>query len=114
MIFFHPPTTMIPPNCKFFTPLGDSFSKNGFHYEQILRDGNWAIFKQRLRPGVGELAYEVIRIKVAPEWIVGGKVIPAHEVGPSNEEFGKFGWSYPTLERAKVKFYEMVEKRGKK
>lgn len=89
-------------------PMPLTFAKNTFHYEQVLRDGQIAIYKQRLRPGVGCLAFEVIRIKQVPEATMFGKVIEAHEAGPSNEDFGTFGWSYPTLERAKAKFHALV------
>lgn len=91
-------------------PLGTSFGKNGYHYEQVVREGNVAIFRQRLRPGEGELAFEVIVIKVVPESTMFGKVIPAREVGPSNEDFGKLGWTYPELSRAKAKMAEVLAK----
>lgn len=94
-----------------FRPLGTTFVKNTYHYELIIRDGNWAIFKQRLRPGVGELAYEVIRIRVAPACVIQGRLIEAREVGPSNEAFGRDGFTYPTLTQAKAKLHEMVSKR---
>lgn len=89
-------------------PMPPTFSKNGFHYEQLLRDGQFAIYKQRLRPGAGCLAFEVIKIRQKEESMMFGKTVEAHEVGPSNEDFGQFGWSYPTLERAKAKFHELV------
>ena len=91
------------------TPLPLSFAKNGFHYEQILRRGNLAIYKQRLRPGVGCLAFEVIRIKQIPDTVMFKRQVPAHEAGPSNEDFGSHGWSYPTLERAKEKMRVLEE-----
>lgn len=94
-----------------FRPLGTTFVKNTYFYEQVIRDGNWAIFKQRLRPGVGELAYEVIRIRVKPAVTIMGKLVEAHEAGPSNEAFGRDGFTYPTLAQAKAKLHEMVIKR---
>ena len=89
-------------------PLGDTYSKNTFHYELVVRDGDIAIFKQRLRPGVGCLAYEVIRVQKRAEYTIKGNVIPAHEAAPGNEEFGSEGWSYPDLERAKKKYHELL------
>lgn len=90
-------------------PLPNTYSKNGFHYELVVRDGPYAIFKQRLRPGAGCLAYEVIKIKCLKEAVMFGRTIEAHEVGPSNEDFGKSGWTYPTLARAKEKFRQLIE-----
>ncbi len=89
-------------------PLPETFNKNTFTYELVLRSGLIAIYKQRLRPGVGCLAYEVIRIKEVPEMTMFGKVVEAHEAGPSNEDFGAHGWSYDCLERAKAKFHKLV------
>lgn len=99
------------PSSLPFRPLGTTFVKNTFHYELVIRDGNWAIFKQRFRPGVGELAYEVIRIRVKPAVTIMGKLVEAHEAGPPNEAFGRDGFSYPSLAKAKAKLHEMVSKR---
>jgi len=91
-------------------PLGTTFTKNGFHYELVMREGNVALFKQRLRPGAGCLAYEVIRIRVAEATTIMGKDVPRREVGPSNSEWGTHGWTYPAddLPRAKAKFAALV------
>jgi len=97
--------TPVPESIR---PLGNSYGRNGYHYELVLRDGDIAIFKQRLRPGVGCLAYEVIRIKVAPECTIKCKVYPAREVEPGNEDFGVDGWTFPTLDRAKAKMRDLV------
>lgn len=92
-------------------PLAASFIKNGFTYEQVVRKGRYAIYKQRLRPGVGCLAYEVITIKVAKPMVAFGKAYPEREVSPANEDFGFTCWTYPTLDQAQVRFNELV--RGK-
>jgi hypothetical protein len=94
-------------------PLPDSFAKNGFTYEKIMREGNLAIYQQRLRPGAGCLAFEVFRVRESKggTYTVGGKTLTAMpaETGPSNEDFGKTAWSYPALERAKAKFRALLE-----
>ena len=101
-------------------PLSDTFRKNGFNYVRIMREGNIALYAQRLKDGPIEkdakcLAYEVFKVKQNPDYIMAGTLIPAHESAPGNEEFGRLGWSFNTLERAKAKFNEMVarEKAGK-
>ena len=96
-------------------PMPLTFVKNTFAYEQVLRNGQIAIYKQRLnatadKPVRGCLAFEVIRIKQVPEGEMFGRPIEAHETGPSNSSWGREGWTYPTLERAKEKFKELVEK----
>jgi ASC-1-like (ASCH) protein len=95
-------------------PLGDSYSKNTFYYELVVRSGDIAIFKQRLRPGEGCLAYEVIKVQKHETYVIKDKkkgienVILAHEGAPGNEQWGTFGWTYPTLERAKEKYHALL------
>lgn len=94
-------------------PLPLTFTKNTFAYEQVLRDGQIAIYKQRLnatadKPVRGCLAYEVIKIQQVPAGEMFGRPVEAHEIGPSNESWGTQGWTYPTLDRAKAKFHALV------
>jgi hypothetical protein len=91
-----------------YRPFPATFRKNGFHYELMKREGDIAMVKQRLEPGRGLLAYEILRIRRAEAREMHGKAIEAAEYGPCNEDFGKHGWSYPTIERAEAKFSEMV------
>jgi len=71
--------------------------------------GNLAIYKQRLEEGRGCLAYEVIYIRQREETKLFNNVMPATEYGPSNENFGHFGWSFPDLERAEKKLDELIK-----
>jgi hypothetical protein len=87
-----------------------NYSKNKFYYELVVRQGNFGIFRQRLEPGKGCLAYEVIHIRFREETILFDKVWPATEYAPSNEEWGSHGWTLPTLEAAQNKLKELVEK----
>jgi hypothetical protein len=85
-----------------------NFTKNTFFYEQVKRIGNLAIYKQRLEEGRGCLAYEVIYIRRRKETLLFDNIMPATEYGPSNEEFGRFGFSFPTLETAEKRFLELI------
>ena len=94
-------------------PMPLTFVKNTFAYEQVLRNGQIAIYKQRLnatadKPVRGCLAYEVIRIQQIPDGEMFGRPIEAHETGPSNSSWGTDGWTYPTLERAKAKYHALI------
>jgi hypothetical protein len=94
-------------------PMPLTFVKNTFAYEQALRSGQIAIYKQRLnatadKPVRGCLAYEVIKIQQIPAGEMFGRPIEAHETGPSNESWGTLGWTYPDLEHAKAKFHALV------
>ncbi len=90
-------------------PLGTTYRKNSFHYEIVRREGLIAIAMQRLSPGRGCLAYEVIKIRECPEANFAGTIVPAHESAPGNEEWGNRGWTFPTLERATAKFEALIK-----
>lgn len=89
-------------------PIGTTYRKNGFHYDIIRREGLIAIAQQRLAPGRGCLAFEVIKIRECPEANFAGTIVPAHESAPGNEEWGNRGWTFPTIERATAKFEALV------
>lgn len=55
------------------------------------------------------MAYEVFRIRQNKARDIKGSLIPAHEAVPSDSEWGKTGWTLPTLDRANEKFTEVVE-----
>jgi len=53
-------------------------------------------------------AYEVFLKKVRPDRMVYGKVVPTRECFPHDEAFGKWAWSYWTLDMA-LKRFELLE-----
>jgi hypothetical protein len=77
--------------------------RHGFTFEQILRRGNLAICKQRLRPSVGCLAFEVVRIRQRPASHAFSREFPAYEQYPNDEDWGTYGWTLPTIEAAQAK-----------
>ena len=46
------------------------------------------------------MAYEVVIIRHAPACVIHGNPMPAREVYPGNEAWGKLGWTCKTLEEA--------------
>lgn len=78
------------------------FRKNSWSYRQLKRTGNVALYEQG-----GGCAYEVIRIKQNPERTIKGNVIPPHEAGPGDSEWGRNGWTLATIQRAEEKFAEI-------
>ncbi len=80
------------------TTIPTRFSRAGFDYEQVKRNGLNAIFAQKCKGTV--IAYEVVQIKVAPPERMFGKDYPEREVYPGNEEWGSIAWSCSMLERA--------------
>jgi hypothetical protein len=79
----------------------------GFCFEQVTRRGDLAIYKQRLHPGVGCLAFEVIRILQRPARRAFGQAFAAQEVYPTSEQWGTYGFTLPTLEAAQAKLAEL-------
>ena len=72
--------------------LNTTFEKRGFQYQQVLREGQVAIYSQTLNDRI--IAYEVIKIKQAPAHERGGVQFPEMELYPSDEQFGLNGWSF--------------------
>lgn len=90
-------------------PLGPTYAKNTFHYDVIARRGRYAIAEQRQKPGWRVLAYEVFIVRRVKEAKMFGTVVEAHESVPSNEEWGRLGWTYRTLEEARVKLRQLED-----
>lgn len=81
--------------------------RNGFDYTQVLREGKKAVYRQTVTP---ELAYyEVFIIKIRPEGMFMGKLIPEGEIFPGNEAFGKTAWAFSSIEKAMEKYNSLVQ-----
>lgn len=97
-----------------------TYTKNGFYYQLVERQGDWGIFRQSTvkdstAPLNVGMAWEVFKIKVSKEGeaIMNGVLVKfeAKECAPSNEEIGRgHAWSCPTLKRAQEKLAEAIEK----
>ena len=67
---------------------------HSFAYDQIDRQGDWALYTQtHLASGI--VRYEVVRIRIRPAhtW-PNGATTPAHEAYPSAEAWGRDGFTY--------------------
>lgn len=84
------------------------FAKNTFRYEVIKRYGNLAIIKASTKEG-GAVAYETIHVREREETKLFDNVMPATEYGPSNEQFGDQGFSYPNEAMALRKLDELIK-----
>jgi hypothetical protein len=96
--------------------LPENIRKNGFDYRLVKRNDERAIYSQHA--GLGQIiSYEVFKIKLgdqhkAKERWAKLKNEPfnpddyekSYEKFPTNEDFGKTAWTYPTLEQAMVAF----------
>ena len=71
-----------------------------FRYDQIMRQGNVAIFTQTHKVS-GVVRYEVVRIRIAREhtW-PNGHITPEHEVYPGDNTWGRDGRTFFHLSNA--------------
>ena len=80
--------------------LETTFKKNSFIHNIVWRDADYAITKLT-DPDTGRfVCFEAFKIRKKPESKLGGRVLPASEITPSNEQWGKYGYTVYTLEQA--------------
>ena len=78
-----------------------NFRKDGFDYEQVERVGDVAIYRQSKAGQVGNVHFEVGKIRENKAREVFGKHFEASESWPSSEEWGIRAWTYRDLTSAK-------------
>lgn len=85
------------------------FIKGGFKYNQVKRDSHYAIYSQANDAGIA--AYELIRIRNNHR-SDNGNLLHTHrpegtELYPKTSEWGLYGWTCLTLQKAIEKMEEM-------
>ena len=98
--------------------LPERIRRKGFFYDFVKRGEKAMIYKQTDVEDDFIVAYEVFKVKVDQPKVVFGIQLNEREIFPANEDFGKWAWSCPSLERAlkKFEFLEsgVVEEQGEK
>jgi hypothetical protein len=84
-----------------------NFTKKGFTYEQVKREGNRAIFKQT-RKGTELCNFEVVRLGKHNGYTMGGVYIEPSETYPGSSLWGIMGWTCTSLEDA-LRRYEVLQ-----
>ena len=86
-----------------------TFGSDGFDFQQLRREGDIAIFVKQ-KPGFSFKSYEVVIIQKrdAYTW-PNGETTPAHEAMPSSRDWGKYGWTYQTLQDVEMPFKTLGE-----
>ena len=79
--------------------------RNGYKYTKLYKGKRSYVYEQTLSEKRSN--YEVFLIKTYPEWEFNGVKHEATERFPTNEAFGYWAWTYPTLEKAMKKFNEL-------
>lgn len=83
------------------------FSRKGFHFRQIYRHGQFAVFERTRLPNFTQKHYETVRLKPFPAHFTFGRQFDAGEAYPSSEQWGSYGFTIPTESAALAKVEEM-------
>lgn len=81
----------------------ESYRKNGHEFTLYARTGNLAIFHGK-RIGGNSDTWEVIHIQSHNGREIAGKFFEPAEYPPSNEQWGRFGWTSNSAETARGRF----------
>lgn len=81
--------------------------RGDFRYEQVWREGQWAIYRQT-QPGSDWERFEVVHIRRRGARKFGNVTIEAGETYPTSEQWGTYAWTAITFHRAR----EIVREQG--
>lgn len=86
-----------------------TFTKKGFTYTLVKREGDIAIYKQRWKSGTTE-RYETVKIGRHNGYTMGGSYIEPSETYPGSSLWGISGWTSCTLQEAESRFNKLVDR----
>ena len=89
-----------------------SVLRKGFHYQLVLKNSKFILYKQRSLENNVTVGYEVHLIKFQKERFFRGIRFEEKIQFPHDEAFGKWAWSYGTLNSA-IKNFISLTKTGK-
>jgi len=90
------------------TPIPPSFTKKGFCYRQVRRQGDVAIFEQTRKDSEFK-RYEVVKIGRHNGYTMGGAYIAPAETYPGSSLWGITGWTCEDLSAANQRFEAMQQ-----
>jgi hypothetical protein len=84
-------------------PIDTTFDEGRFHYTQLERHGDIAIYRQEHKENSKVVRYEVIRIRVQPEhtW-PSGQTTPEREAYAGSSSWGRLGFTCFSLDEART------------
>jgi len=90
-----------------FKTIPASFTKKGFNYQLVKREGDVAIYSQTWKEGTNT-RYETVKIGRHNGYSMGGSYIEPSETYPGSSLWGISGWTYCSLEEAENKFQKLI------
>lgn len=89
----------------------ETFTKSGWHFHQVDRRGEWAIFERHAVRGNARTHFEVVRIRSHNGFKIPGtdQMAEPAEIYPSEGVWGRDGFTLTTLERALEKFEQVTK-----
>ena len=92
----------------FYKPLPTQFSRDGFNYRQIAREGDAAIYDQTWSGSSSpSVCYEVVRIRQREGFQIDGRVVEPAEVYPKSDSWGIDGFTLTDKDAAFAKLREL-------
>ena len=94
--------------------LASNYSKNGYDFNLVSRNGDVAIYSQHDKETGQLLYYEVFIVQKNKERTIAGNIIPASESSPANEQWGSEGYTMTDLTSARSKeqiLHQIVDRR---
>jgi hypothetical protein len=87
--------------------LQTTFDKGGFKFELVKRDGMAAVYRKK-KQHHSRWSFEAVLIQSHEGYKIGGAEIPSGEAMPSNEQWGRLGFTYQE-EAAAIAKMEMLK-----
>jgi hypothetical protein len=93
----------------YYRPLPKEFRRDGFHFSQIGRERDVAIYAQ-VWDGCPDPAacFEVVRVKRRQGFQIGGRFVPPAEVYPASKLWGTDGFTLTNRDAAFAKLRELA------
>jgi hypothetical protein len=95
------------------TKLPAIFTRREWKFEQLVRKGDFAVFRKSKVTVSGVLcaSFEVVIVQHVPEMVVFGQKVPAHEKYPASEQWGTRGWTFTDQDSAFTRLAELKAKK---
>ena len=86
-----------------------NYTRHGIDFTVIQRTGNICLLVGSYQHTPDHFTYEVHRLRMKPAHPDSADAGQLILCSPSESEWGKYGWTYLSLEAAQVKFDELVK-----